>query len=68
MERERYPGVLWLLPIFWGFTGGIIAAVIAGCAFRDSWWELFFIGIIVQVLWVVSIFLSWSWLLSTIHF
>lgn len=53
-ERERFPGVLWILPIFFGFIGGTIGALIAGCCYRDTWWELFLIGIIIQVMALVG--------------
>ena len=49
--KKKFPGVLWILPIFFGLIGGIISAVIAGAAFKASWWELLFAGIAMNAAW-----------------
>ncbi len=43
-EPVRFPGVLWLLPIVFGFVGGIIAGLIASLKYEASWWELVAVG------------------------
>ncbi len=45
--KSRFPGVLWLLPIFFGVLGGTIAAMIASMKYQASWWELFVTGLII---------------------
>ncbi len=51
------PSVLYLLPIFFGVLGGVIAAVIAGTVYKASWVVLFIVGIISSIfswiLWVI---------------
>lgn len=54
--RKRYPGVLWLLPLFLGVVGGIIAALISALKYQASWWELLVVGIIMTFLFGVFIF------------
>ncbi len=48
-ERRRFPGVLWILPIFFGLIGGIIAALISGLKYQASWWELLLVGFLINV-------------------
>ena len=43
--RNKFPGVLWLLPVFLGLFGGIIAALISNLKYQASWWELFAVGL-----------------------
>jgi len=47
--KQRFPGVLWLLPICFGIIGGTIAAFIASIKYQASWWELFVAGLIVSI-------------------
>ena len=46
--QKSFPGALWLLPIFFGISGGIIAALIADMKYQASWWELLVLGIIIS--------------------
>ena len=46
--RKNFPGTLWLLPIFFGIVGGLIAALIADLKYQASWWELLVLGIIIS--------------------
>lgn len=48
--RNRYPGVLWLLPIFFGILGGIIASMFASMKYKAGWVELITVGIIISIL------------------
>jgi hypothetical protein len=48
-RRRNFPGTLWLLPIFFGILGGIVAALIASLKYESSWWELVFAGIAMTV-------------------
>ena len=56
-EKKGFPGVLWILPVFFGLLGGVIAAMIASMRYGASWWELLLVGLLVQVgvvvLWLV---------------
>jgi len=58
-EKPRFPMVLWLLPIFFGLFGGIVAALIANLKYQASWIELFIVGIVISFvlggLWI------WVW-------
>ena len=36
-EKPRFPGVLWLLPIFFGLLGGIISAMISSIKYHSIW-------------------------------
>ena len=56
--QKSFPGALWLLPIFFGIIGGIIAALIADMKYQASWWELFVVGIFMSVLGIVIIIFS----------
>ncbi len=47
--KNRFPGILWLLPICFGVFGGTIAAVVASVKYQASWWELFAAGLIVSL-------------------
>lgn len=47
--RNRYPGVLWLLPVFFGLIGGIIAAMFASIKYQAEWWDLFLIGLLFSI-------------------
>jgi len=51
--KRRFPGVLWLLPILLGVTGGVVAALIASLKYQASWWELLAVGFIVNFLIVI---------------
>jgi len=53
--RKRFPGVLWLLPLFLGVVGGIIAALISALKYQASWWELLVVGIIMTFLFGVFV-------------
>ncbi len=64
--RNRFPGVLWLLPVFFGLTGGIIAALIASMKYQASWIELFIVGLFIQVLIIVGIVLWINYINSQI--
>lgn len=46
--EKSCPGTLWLLPIFFGFIGGTIAALIADMKYHASWWEFFVAGILMS--------------------
>ena len=48
--RYGFPGVLWLLPIFFGVLGGIIAGMISSMKYNASWLELFLVGLILTVM------------------
>ena len=48
-EKKGFPMVLWLLPIFFGLFGGIIAALISNLKYEASWIELFMVGLILQI-------------------
>ena len=48
-EDKRFPGALWLLPIFFGLFGGIVAALIANLKYGAHWMELFLVGLLLQV-------------------
>ena len=67
-SKNKFPGALWLLPIFFGVIGGIIAALIASIKYNASWWELLVGGICITIaigglyLWLVIgffAFLGW---------
>ncbi len=47
---NNYPGVLWLLPIFFSLPGGIVASVIASMKYQARWGRLFVTGLIFTVL------------------
>ena len=49
VTKNKFPGVLWLLPIFLGLLGGIIAAMISSMKYQASWWELFTVGFVITV-------------------
>jgi hypothetical protein len=51
-KENKFPSVLWLLPILFGFVGGIVAAFISNIAYKASWWKLFVIGICITLLWI----------------
>jgi len=53
--KPKFPGSLWILPIFFGVIGGIIAAFIVDLKYKASWWELLVAGVIVTVLWFLII-------------
>ena len=59
MKVKRFPGVLWILPICLGAVGGIVAALIASLKYQASWWELFTVGVIINlfpyIAWVLII-------------
>ena len=57
---KRYPGVLWLLPIFFGFIGGIVASLISGLKYEASWWELLVVGIITQIFAIIVWIFWWA--------
>ncbi len=57
VNRRKFPGVLWLLPIFLGLIGGIVAALIADMKYQASWWELFLVGFIINTLAIIAYFL-----------
>ena len=42
--------MLWILPLFFGLFGGIIAALFAGMKYEARWWDLVVFGFVVQVL------------------
>ena len=48
-EVKRFPGVLWLLPLFLGLFGGIVAALISNMRYGASWIELFMVGLLLQL-------------------
>ena len=48
-EKKRFPAALWLLPLFFGLVGGIIAALISNLKYEASWIELFMVGLILQI-------------------
>ena len=45
-----FPSVLWLLPVFFGLLGGVIAALIANEKYGASWSELVIGGAVVSTL------------------
>ena len=47
--KNRFPGILWLLPICFGVIGGTVAAFISSMKYQASWWELFVAGLLVSV-------------------
>ena len=49
ITARKFPGVLWLLPIFFGLLGGIVAAMISSMKYQASWWELFTVGLIITL-------------------
>lgn len=65
--KEPAPGSLFLLPIFFGLFGGIVAAIIADLR-GASWVGLFFIGLVVQILvalgWALAYIYAWNSILS----
>lgn len=65
MNRERFPGILWLLPIFFGLTGGILAGFISSLKYQDSWWELVLAGFVVSCLAVVAYLLLMQELIAS---
>ena len=54
--KQRFPGVLWLLPICFGFFGGIVAGLIASLKYQASWWELVLAGLLINIAILVMIF------------
>lgn len=48
-SQKSFPGTLWLLPIFFGVIGGIIASLIANMKYKASWWELLVAGILISI-------------------
>ncbi len=48
IPQKSFPGTLWLLPIFFGIVGGVIAALIADMKYQASWRELLVLGIIIS--------------------
>ena len=57
VNGNKFPGVLWLLPIHFGIVGGVIAALIAVTVYESSWWELYLAGMLISVLYAVLIVL-----------
>jgi hypothetical protein len=49
-ENGRAPGGLWVLPIFLGIIGGVIAMIISNIAYHESGWQFFIVSILVTVL------------------
>jgi len=54
LNSNRFPGVLWLMPIFFGIIGGVLAAMIASLKYEASWWELVVVGLIVTCIGVIA--------------
>ncbi len=48
-DRQRFPGALWLLPIFFGPIGGITASLIANMKYGAKWWGLLLVGFLVPL-------------------
>ncbi len=57
MGKGNFPGILWLLPLFFGIAGGIVAALIASLKYQASWWELLAGGFIVNCISIVGLWL-----------
>ena len=53
---NKFPSVLWILPICFGMIGGLAAALIASLKYQASWWELFAAGCIVSFVAIVGYF------------
>lgn len=53
---KGFPGALWLLPIFLGIIGGIIASIIAGTVYHAKWWPLLVGGIMLTIIWYIVYF------------
>jgi len=51
-KKHSFPGVLWLLPIFFGPFGGIIAALVSSMKYNASWWELLVVGLFMPVVYL----------------
>ncbi len=47
---KKTPGVIWLLPIVFGVIGGVVAALIVGIKYRNSWWQFLVVGIVLSVI------------------
>ena len=47
---SRFPNALYLLPIFFGIFGGIVAALIAAQKYKVKWWQLIAVGLLSSVL------------------
>ena len=54
--KQRFPGVLWLLPIGFGLFGGVVAGLIASMKYQASWWELVVAGLLINLAIFVMIF------------
>ena len=65
--KNRFPGVLWLLPIFFGLLGGIVAAMISSMKYQASWWELATVGGIITVLQILAYVLFFEAIFSSIY-
>jgi len=65
--KNKFPGVLWLLPIFFGLLGGIVAAMISSMKYQASWWELATVGGIVTVLEILVYVLFLAVIFSSIY-
>jgi hypothetical protein len=68
MEEGRAPGGLWVLPIFLGVVGGVIAMIISNIAYHKSGWEYLIISILITILAYLGLSLLFINLLPTIHF
>lgn len=47
---SRFPNALYLLPIFFGIFGGIVAALIAAQKYKVKWWQLIVLGLLSSAL------------------
>ena len=56
VDKKRFPGVLWLLPILFGIIGGVVASLIASLKYEATWWPLFVVGLAISFLWSIPWF------------
>ena len=66
MKRRKFPGVLWLLPLFGGVFGGTVAGLIASLKYGASWWELALAGFIMTCLFLLAYFFAIFVAISTV--